>query len=51
MATTDQVTRTERNARILRLHREGLSEREIARHTGVSRSTVWAVIQAAKKDA
>lgn len=51
MATTTASNRIVRDERILRLHAHGHSEREIARLVGVSRTTVWNVIQAAKKSA
>ena len=39
--------RQRRDAEIRRLHREeGLSEREIARRLGWSRTTVWTALQA-----
>jgi DNA-binding NarL/FixJ family response regulator len=49
-ATADPavIAREARNRRILELHRDGLSERQIAAELGVSRTTVWTVIQAAK---
>lgn len=49
--TATTTERTERRARILRLHRDGLTEREIARKVGVSRTTVWTTLQTAKKAA
>lgn len=44
---TTAPSKEARDARILRLHENGHSEREIARQVGCSRSTVWNVIQKA----
>ncbi|HYI67105.1 MAG TPA: helix-turn-helix domain-containing protein [Candidatus Limnocylindrales bacterium] len=47
--TDEKATqRVERNRRIVALHAEGKSEREIARELGCSRTTVWTVLQVAK---
>ncbi len=43
-----EVARTTRNQRIVDLHIDGLTEREIARLVGCSRTTVWTVLQRAK---
>jgi biotin operon repressor len=50
MATPRPATaaRELRNLKILELHDLGVSEREIARLVGCSRSTVWNVIQSRK---
>jgi predicted DNA-binding protein (UPF0251 family) len=42
------AARAERNERIRFLHSVGQSERQIARHVGISRSAVWSVLQASK---
>lgn len=42
------IARAARAARILELHADGLSEREIAREVGTSRTTVWTTIQQAR---
>jgi predicted DNA-binding transcriptional regulator AlpA len=49
MATTLTPTQRERrDAEIYRLHDRLLSEREIAKLVGCSRSTVWSVLQRRK---
>lgn len=49
-STTDakDIERAARAARILELHADGLSERQIAREVGTSRTTVWTTIQRAR---
>ena len=49
-ATTEakEIERNARNRRIVERHRDGLSEREIARELGCSRTTVWTVLQSRK---
>lgn len=42
------IARAARDERILELHADGLSEREIARDLNTSRTTVWTVIQKAR---
>lgn len=47
-AALTQAARERRDAEIYRLHDRMLSEREIAREVGCSRSTVWNVLQRRK---
>lgn len=41
--------KVQRDAKVLELAKAGMSEREIGRELGISRSAVWSIKQAAKR--
>lgn len=49
-STRDERQRTARDQRIVSLHNEGYSERQIAKRVGVSRTTVWTTLQRVRAD-